>query len=149
MIDAGLESASVSVYGKVLTAANFDAQEALFVTFREAVAAILLAQMWKYAYGNSTQVAKVRPTNGAAREIALRVKWRDTTTGETYTDVIPGIDSTIPAYDDNADARDAILVSTPTEITDLISAWEGFVVNPLHPSNAIEVIALSVVRGSK
>lgn len=148
-IDAGMESASLSVYGKVLTAANFDAQVGLFGDLKDAVAAIVLGQIWKQQYGNSTQVAKVRPTNGAAREIGLRVKWSDDTTGETYTDIIPTIDPTIPAYDDNADSRDAVLVSTPSTITDLITAWEAFVVNPLHPANAISVIGLSVVRGGK
>lgn len=147
--DAGNERASMHLWGKLITAANHDAQQSLFATLITKVNAVVLGAHVSDSYAHQNLVNWSKPTNGAARELALLVKYRDTTTGVTYTCKIPTVDPTIPVYLDNISARDAIDMTTPTAITDLITAFEAFAVNPLAPANAIAVIGLKVVRGNK
>lgn len=148
-VDAGNEKCSVHLWGKVLTAANFDDQVALWATLSSKIAALVLGGVTRAFYANEVTHSPALPTNGAAREIALRVTYQDDTTGEEYQAYIPTLDPSIPDYVDNVSARDAIVMSTPTAVTDLIAAWEAFAVNPLHPANTITVIGLKVVRGGK
>jgi len=150
-IDAGNEAWNFSVYGKVLTAGNFAAQEALWTGtggLVDKAMALVLGAKKTTDYGNEVHYAYTQPTNGAAREIALRISAKDATTQERFSYRLPCIDPTIPVYIQNIDAKDAVDPSTPTEMSDFIAAFEAFAVSPIT-GNALGVYGVKVVRGLK
>jgi len=146
--DAGNEPCTFHVFGVVLTAANFAAKRALWVTLMDAALALVLGDRSGESYGTSTPYDWDQPTNGAAREIALRVRYKDGTTGQRFTAKLPTLDPTLPDYIVNEDARDVLDMTAPAAITDFIAAFEAFVVNPFT-GNAAEVTGIQVVRGAK
>jgi len=150
-IDAGNEAWSFGIYGKVLTAGNFAAQEALFTGtggLVDKAMAIVLGAKKTTEYGNEIHYAYTQPTNGAAREIALRISAKDATTQERFSYRLPTIDPTIPEYLLNVDAKDAIKLDAPSSIVDFIAAFEAFAVSPVT-GNALGVYGIRVVRGGK
>jgi hypothetical protein len=151
-IDAGNEAWSFSVYGKVLTAGNFAAQEALWndptAGLVAKAMALVLGAKKTTDYGNEVHYAYTQPVNGAAREIALRISAKDGTTQERFSYQLPTLDPTIPEYILNVDARDAIQITSPTAIADFVTAFEAFAVSPIT-GNALGVYGLRVVRGKK
>lgn len=149
VVDAGREKASTHFWGKPITAANHDAQVALFVTYEAAQQALQLGARVRTVYATEQIFAWTLPTNGAAREIALQVIAEDSTTGQSWLINIPTVDPTIPVYIDNVGARDAILMTEPTAITDFIDAFEALAVNPETPTHNLVVTGLKVVRGQK
>lgn len=152
-LDAGNETGSMRGVGRVLTAANFDAQIALWDAFVAAVNAITLGDLIQSSYGNTNVSNASLPTNGAARETKLLVMYQCTATGKRYTLTIPTLNPTIPEYIDNVSVKDAIVTDSPTTIATLVSTFEAFVVAPDIPNVAgsyatdptIEVIGLRVV----
>jgi hypothetical protein len=147
-IDAGNEAWSFALFGKILTAANMVAQEALWTTLWTASMALVLGAKKSTLYGNIINYAYAQPTNGAAREIALRVSAKDVTTQERFSYQLPTLDPTIPVYVLNVDAKDAIDPTTPAEMTAFIAAFEAFAVSPVT-GNALGVYGVRVVRGKK
>lgn len=147
-IDAGNEAWSLGVFGKVLTAGNFVAQEALFSTFVDTSMALVLGAKKTTIYGNEVHFSYVQPTNGAAREIALGIQCKDATTQERFSYRLPTLDPTIPVYIANINAKDAVDPTTPSAIVDFLTAWDAFVVSPIT-GNALDVIGIKVVRGNK
>ncbi len=147
-IDAGNENWAFSLFGKVLTAGNFAAQQTLFSTLVDAAMAVVLGAKKTTIYGDEAHFAYTQPTNGAARELALRISAKDVTTQQRFSYRLPTIDPTIPDYVPNNDARDVILTSSPTAITDLIAAFDAFAVSP-YTGNALALYGLKVTRGGK
>jgi len=144
-LDAGNEIGMSRFYGLTLTAANFDARTALWATLLAALDAVTLGARLKDRYNDETTYLVAKPTNGAARELKLLVQLRNAVTGRRFTLTIPTLDPTLPVYVDNISARDAVEMTTPAGITDLIAAIEAFVVDPLAEANAVNVIGLKVV----
>lgn len=147
-IDAGNEAWAFSIFGAVLTDANFVAQQALWATLITKVTALQLGVKKTTAYGNETHYAYAQPTNGAAREIALRIAAKDGTTQERFSYQIPAINPATPVYVINVDAKDVVRTDTPTAVTDLITAFNAFAVSPIT-GNALALYGLRVVRGKK
>ncbi len=151
-IDAGNEAWSFGLFGKVLTVANFVAQEALWsdpTTGLVAKAmALVLGVKKSTQYGNLVNYAWAQPTNGAAREIALILQCKDITTQERFSYRLPTIDPTIPEYILNADAKDVIKTDAPTAIVDFQAAFNAFAVSPVT-GNALVIYGLRVGRGGK
>jgi len=116
----------------------------LFTALVTATDAITLGARKKTMYGNEVLSSAVVPINGAAREIKLLVQWQSVGTGRRGVVTVPTVDPAIPDYVQNVNAKDAILLSSPTEIADFISAFEDFVVDPVD-AGAITVIGLRVV----
>jgi len=143
-LDAGNEISSFSGFSVDLTAGNFAAQQTLFTALVTATDAITLGARKKTMYGNEVLSSAVVPINGAAREIKLLVQWQSVGTGRRGVVTVPTVDPAIPDYVQNVNAKDAILLSSPTEIADFISAFEDFVVDPVD-AGAITVIGLRVV----
>lgn len=148
VIDAGNERGTFKVFGTVLTAGNFVAKEALWSTLVDAAMALVLGAKVRTVYGNVENFTYAQPTNGAAREIALLVQYKDGTTGQKFTAKLPTLDPTIPDYVINASAKDVVKVDSPTAITDFITAFNAFAINP-YTGNACAVYGLKVVRGGK
>lgn len=148
LYDAGNESSTFQCWGADLDAAGFDAAESLWATLVTKVTALKLGAIGRTRYGNDIIYDWTQPTNGAAREIALVVQYKDSTTGQRLTCRIPTLDPTIPDYVVNVNAKDVVLLTSPTAITEFITAFNAFAINP-YTGNACEVIGLKVARGGK
>jgi len=144
-MDAGREIGTARFYGLTLTAANYDAQIALWATLLTKMDAITLGARTKDHYNDETTYSVAKPTNGAARETKLLVQMVNDVTGQRFTFTIPTLDPTKVTYIDNESAKDAIILTAPVEVTDLITAIEAFVVDPRGEANAVSVIGLKAV----
>jgi len=148
-LDAGGERASFHIFGTVLTAGNFAAQQTAWATLITAVTALALGVRAEDTYGDTTRYVAARPTNGAAREVALQIWFQDDVTGSRFSALIPTLDISLIEYIDNIGARDAVDPTT-TEVAALTTALEAFPVrNPLAQANAVSVVGYKVVRGLK
>jgi hypothetical protein len=143
-LDAGNEVGVGSFYGPILSAANHDAKVALWATLLTASDALTLGARIKDVYNDVSLYNVAQPTNGAARETKLLVQFEDGTTGEKMTFTLPTLDPTLPDYVVNVNAKDVILLDAPAAITDWITAFEAFAVNP-RTGNAVVVAGLRVV----
>lgn len=146
--DAGNEPGTLSLFGANLSAANWAAQQALFDTLVLAADALTLGARSRQGYGNQIDIAWTQPTNGATREIALLIQYADNTTGQRFTCKLPTLDPTIPDYVVNLNARDVILMDSPTEISDFVTAFNAVAHNPYN-DNACHIVGLKVSRGGK
>lgn len=144
-LDAGNEIGIAKFYGKTITAANHDAQAALWATLLTKMDAVTLGVRNRDQYNDETTYVAAQPTNGAARELKLLVQLMNAVTGRKFNFTIPTLDPTLPDYVINVNARDAIQTDSPTEISELITAIEAFVVDPLAEGNAVSVVGLKVV----
>lgn len=146
--DAGNEPTTFKIFGPVITAANFTAKEALWATLWAAAMALVLGVKTQTNYGTQINYDWSQPVNGAARELALRTRYKDATTGARFTAKLGTLDPAIPDYVVNEDARDVVLLATPAEVAAYITAFNAFVVNPFT-GNACVVTGLKVTRGAK
>jgi len=149
-IDAGGEHGNVHGFGKLITAANHDAQATAWAAVLSAIDALSLGARDKDRYDDETTYAVSRPTNGAAREVALSATFQDMTSGQKWVNtVVPCLDISKITYIDNVNAKDAVDPTT-TEVAALTTALEAFpVVNPEHPTNTVHVVGYRVIRGQK
>jgi hypothetical protein len=145
--DAGNEIGKMKLYGATLSAGDFAAQQTAWGALMTAVNALVLGVETRRVYGNEVLYSTTQPTNGAAREIKLLVQAQDDTNGQRMYVTIPTIDPTIPSYVENINAKDVVRVDTPAAITDFISAFEAFAVNP-RTGNGLLVVGLKVVGRS-
>lgn len=143
-LDGGNEIGISRFYGAILSAANFDAKVALWATLLTKTDAITLGARNKDDYNDESLYTVSQPTNGASRETKLLVQFRDSVNGEKMTTTIPTLDPTIPEYVINANAKDVILIDSPTAISEWVTAFEAFAVNP-RTGNAVVVYGMKVV----
>jgi len=148
--DAGGENGTIHGFATAITAANHDAQVTKWSDFLDAVDALSLGARVKDRYDDETLYAVARPTNGAAREVALNATFQDTVSGQKWTaNVVPCLDISLITYVDNINARDAVDPTT-TEVAALTAAMLALkVVNPEHPTNTLAVVGYRVIRGQK
>jgi hypothetical protein len=148
-LDAGGERAAFHVFGTILTTGNIVAQTAAWADVLAALDALALGARIEDTYNDVSKYSVSRPTNGAAREVALQVWFQDATTGAKWSASLPTVDISLIEYVDNIGAKDAVDPST-TEVAALTAALEAFPVrNPLAQSNTVGVIGYKVVRGMK
>jgi len=147
-IDAGDELGNMAVYGKVVTAANEVAQAAAWASLLGAIDTLSLGTRKRDTYNDKTTYDVVAPTNGAAREVALRVKFHDTVNGQIWLQtVVPCLKIASITY---VPGGKDVVDQTTTDVAALVTALEAFpVVNPYAQANTVEVLALYVVRGQK
>lgn len=135
-IDHSAEKSVMQVYGLPLTAANFDAQVALWDDFWDAVDDITLGQTVQRHYANLDTFAYTVPaSNLAQREMKLLVMYQDDTNGQRFTCTIPTIDLSKLTF--LTGAGDNVSLTTGTEVIALKAAFEGFVVNPVTDNGVI------------
>lgn len=146
-LDAGNEIGTASFYGPSLNAANYVAKTALWAALLTAMDALCLGNRVKDVYNDESLYNVSQPTNGAARELKLLVQYKDAVTGAKFTTTVPTLDPAIPEYVVNVNARDVVLLDGPTAITDFITAFNAFAVNPVT-GNAVTVVGLKVVGRS-
>jgi len=148
-IDAGGEKASVAFWLPVITAANEVAQAAAWATVLTAWDALFLGNRYRDVYNDTTTYAVGRPTNGAAREISLKLIARDAGTGQTWDYYCPTLDLSLISYDPNYGAKDVVDLTT-TELADFIAALEAMPLkNPYNYANNMTIVGAQVVRGQK
>jgi hypothetical protein len=139
----------MKLYGDVITAANEAAQSTAWGAVLAAADALALGARVRDQYVDLTTYAVARPTNGAAREIALKGIARDATTGQTWNFWLPTLDISLISYDPNYGARDVVLLST-TEVAAFVAALNAFPLkNPYNYANNCTVVGMQVVRGFK
>jgi len=143
-LDAGNEIGTMRLYGPDITAANHDAKVALWATLLTKTDALCLGERIRDQYDDESTYSVAQPTNGAARETKLLVQYVDGTDGQKMSLTIPTLDPTIPDYVLNINARDVVVLDSPAAITEWITAFEAFAVNP-RTGNAVSVSGLKVV----
>lgn len=148
-IDAGGEKASVSFWLLIISAANEVAQAAFWATLLGAWDDLFLGARYQDVYNDKTTYAVARPTNGAAREISLKLIARDGTTGQTVDYYCPTLDLSLISYIDNYGAKDVVDLTT-TEVAAFIAALEACTLkNPFNYANNMTIVGAQVVRGQK
>lgn len=147
--DAGNQRASFRVYGTLITAGNIVAKTALWDTLVAAAEALCLGAPVKTAYGSETILLNSQPTNGAYVGTALLIQATNEVTGVTYPFRLPTLNPDLPSYVINKNVKDALLLTEPSQITDFISAFNAFVIDPTAPTDALLIAGLKVVRGPK
>jgi len=144
-LDAGNESSNAGGYSQLLTAANFDAQVAKWDTFVGAADALLLGARTKDRFNDTTLYNVAQPTNGAAREYKLLVQMQNSVSGRKFNFTLPTLNPAAVEFVVNINAKDVILLTSPTEVVDFIDAAEAFVADPNQPASACTVIGLKAV----
>lgn len=148
-IDAGGEKASVGFFLPVVNAANEATQSAAWAVVLSKWDALFLGNRYRDSYVDTTTYAVGRPTNGAAREISLKLIARDATTGQTVSYYCPTLDITKISYDPNYGAKDVVDLTT-TELSEFIAALEAMPLkNPYNYANNMTVVGAQVVKGQK
>jgi len=148
-IDAGGEKASVSFFLPVITAANEVAQAAAWADVLTAWDALFLGARYQDVYNDKTTYAAARPTNGAMRELSLKLIARDASTGQTVDYYCPTVDQSLISYDPNYGAKDVVDLTT-TELAAFIDALEAMPLkNPWNYANSMTIVGAQVVRGQK
>lgn len=149
-LDAGGERGSGSFWLPVITAANEVAQSAAWGTLLTALDAATLGARVRDDYVDETTYAVARPTNGAARELALKIIFRDATTGQTWDSRVPTLDPTVVTYVDNYGAKDVVLIEDGAEMEAIFDALTAMPPkNPYNYANDGVVVGMQVVRGQK
>lgn len=148
-IDAGGEKGSVSFWLPVITAANEVAQAAAWATVLTTWDALFLGARYRDVYNDTTTYAVTRPTNGAAREISLKLIARDAGTGQSVDYYCPTLDISLITYDPNYGAKDVVDLTTD-EVAAFITALNAMPLkNPWNYANNMTVVGAQVVRGQK
>jgi len=148
-LDAGGESASVAFYLTIINAANAAAQTTKWATLMDKWDALFLGARQRDKYVDLTTYAVSRPTNGAAREISLKLIARDSTTGQTVNYYCPTLDISLISYDPNYGAKDVVDLTT-TELAEFITALEDLgLKNPYDYANAMTIVGAQVVKGQR
>lgn len=149
VIDAGGEKASVSFFLTILNAANAAAQSTKWDTLMTKYDALFLGTRYSDTYLDKTTYAAARPTNGAAREVSLKLIARDATTGQTVNYYCPAVDLSLIEYIPNYGAKDVVDLTT-TELAEFITALEDLgLKDPYAYANAMTIVGAQVVKGQK
>jgi len=148
-LDAGGERGSMHFFGQILNTGNIVAKTSAWADVLTAADALALGARIEDTYNDQSKYGVSKPTNGAAREIALQVWFQDATTGSKWSANLPTLDISLIEYLDNIGAKDAVDPAT-TEVAALTAALEALpVVNPLAQGNTVNVVGYKVVRGQK
>ena len=148
-LDAGGERGSFHGWFPVITSANEAAQSTAWAAVLAAADALALGNRVRDSYVDDTYYAAARPTNGAAREVALKIIYRDATTGQTWQSLLPTLDISLIEYDANYGAKDVVDITT-TEVAALVDALNAMPPkNPWNYANNGAVVGAQVVRGLK
>lgn len=149
-LDAGGERGSFHGWFPVITAANEAAQSTAWAAVLTAADALTLGNRVRDSYVDDTYYAAARPTNGAAREIALKIIYRDATTGQTWQSLLPTLDPAAITYDANYGARDVVIMQDGALVEALFDALTAMPPkNPFNYANNGAIVGMQVVRGMK
>lgn len=147
LIDRTEETGVFRVYGRVITAANFDAQATLWTALTAAANALTIGSVVKTVHGVEVVYASVIPTDNAAqRENKLLIR-AQTASGIKATYTLPTVDLQLLTF--LTGAKDFCATTTEQgateEVTDFIEAFEAFAVEPRSGTVAMAVRSLQFV----
>lgn len=150
-LDAGGERGAFSVFLPVIDAENLEDQAGFWATLLTAADALTLGNRIKDTYIDESIYAVARPTNGAARELALKCIFRSAATGQTWEALLPTLDPSVVSYISNYGAKDVVNIATGAVAT-FVTA-----INALTPKNPYIaayddnglMVGAQVVRGFK
>lgn len=129
-------------FAKPLTAANYVAQQALAVTYRDALIAVCLGQLASWTYGEDNIVSAAIPTNGALRKVKLVVGYWDTTTFQKFSTTVPTINDDLTVAIPNT--PDIVEATTPSTISDFVAAFHAFAVPYNQPTHTVQIYRLAI-----
>lgn len=150
-IDAGGEKASVAFWFPVITAANEVAKAALWATVLSTWSALFLGARYRDQYNDLTTYNVARPTNGAAREVSLKLIARSAATGQTINYYCPTLNISLIGYIPNYGAKDVVDLTT-TELAAFIAALNAMpLINPYDSAytDTMAIVGAQVVKGQK
>lgn len=150
-IDAGGESFSTSIWVPVLTAANIVAKSGLWDNVVGAWNDLFLGEAETVRYADTEKFLVSRPTNGAAREISLKLIARSVETGQTLNQYWPTVNVSLISYIPNYGAKDVVDLTT-TELAAFIAALNLMpLINPYDPAytDTMVIVGAQVVKGQK
>lgn len=140
------ESTTVKIFNDAITAVNIAGYLTQLGTLRSAIDAITLGAATRLTWVGDADDNPVDPatlSNLAQRENKLLVTYEDSTTKERYTLSIGTFDLSKAVF--TPGAGDAMLLTSPQEIVDFITAFEAIGSPPENPGNGVNVIALRFV----
>lgn len=146
-LDSMRKKGSLECYGVVLTAGNFDAKRALFAHVTTGLVAKTLALTngveVANEYGIETTFLENLPGDTlAARQNKFLVRYKDNTTAQKLTLTIPTADLSAVTF--LTGAGDNIALNTPAAVTEWITAFQNFAVNP-NTGNPVTVYGMEFV----
>lgn len=151
-LDAGGERGPFSMFAPVITAENLDDQATAWGELLTAMDAVVLGARVRDTYTDESTYAAARPTNGAARELALKIIFRSAATGQTWESLLPTLNPAKTSYISNYGGKDIVSMTAPTEIATLVTKLNAVTPkNPYDPDYADNgtVVGLQVIRGNK
>lgn len=143
LLDASGRVGGFTVYSQRLTAANLNLLTNEYGYFKQAIQAVCLGVICETKYTKSEKLAVLRPSNGASVKTGLMVTYRAFINAQKLHVVIPTFNPALPVY--VSDQNDAILMTTPPVIANLVTEWRYMCVPPRTPTSGVEVIGLRVV----
>jgi len=135
----------------VIDAANLEDQAGFWAAFLTQADNMTLGNRRNDKYIDDTYYVVTRPTNGAAREIALKIIFRSAATGQTWNSYLPTLDITKVTYIQNYGAKDIVNMAG-TDVAAFVTAINALTPkNPYDPTYADNgvVADVQVVRGFK
>lgn len=135
----------------VIDAENIEDQAGFWAAFLTQADNMTLGNRRNDKYIDDTYYLVTRPTNGAAREIALKIIFRSAATGQTWDSYLPTLDVSKVTYIQNYGAKDIVNMAG-TDVAAFVTA-----INALTPKNPYDatyadngvVADVQVVRGFK
>lgn len=155
--DKSKELSTFRGYGRVVTATivstdvvNFTAQSVAWAAVVSAANALTIGLIQKQNWVNEVLVNANPDASDinqlATRETKLLIQSIDSTTQKRLTNTLPTLDLSLVTY--LPQAKDFVAITTEqgagTEVTDFVSAFEAYFVNP-ETSNALTIVGLKVV----
>lgn len=155
--DKSLETGIFQVYGLPVTATivstdvvNFTAQSVAWAALVSAANALdrglIRSQRWVNEVIVNARPDQADVNQSAAREVKLEIQWIDSVTQKSGRNTLPSVNLLLLTY--MPQAKDYVAITTEqgagTEVTDFVSAFEGYVVNP-DTGNSVTVVGLKVV----
>lgn len=142
--DAGNEIGRFRLNGPTTDDSSYVANAALWAAVVTKALVMSLGAPTKESFLVETLLVTTQPTNGAARELKLLLQGQDTITGQRLSATIPALDVSKVSYAININAKDVVLLTGPTAMTDLITAVNAFWINPIS-GNPVHIVGAKVV----
>jgi len=145
LLDKGGEKSAFKLFNGAITAASIAGFLTDYGALKTAVDAITVGTLHRDMWvGDSTLISSADPgTNLAQRENKLLVVYEGNTSHKLFTTTIPTIDLTKLTF--VAGAKDNVSLTTPVEVTNLITAIEALGRTPDSDTETITVRRLQYV----
>lgn len=148
--DKSREKGTLEVYGLPVTSVNFTAISTLWASVVSAAIGLanglIYGQRWVNLFIANAYPPDEDITQEAVREIGLKVLYIDSTTQKKFEATLPTLNLSLVTY--LSQAKDFVAISAEqgagAEVIAFVSAFEGYVVNPLT-GNGVTVVGAKVV----